>query len=164
MLSKNNINRPDRQLEKALSALVYAIVSLAVSLLMLFIYPQYSIYIILLILLITISCICLSIKIMKASEEAITYGGFANEILSSRETINRIDNRNGETIIENKPANKFFGTDSVIEKLQNNLVDERQNLLNFQRLQLALKSLKTESIVLSLLLENKEKWYKIVIP
>lgn len=163
MLSKNNINRPDRQLEKALSALVYAIVSLAVSLLMLFIYPQYSIYIILLILLITISCICLSIKIMKASEEAITYGGFANEILSSRETINRIDNRNGETIIENKPANKFFGTDSVIEKLQNNLVDERQNLLNFQRLQLALKSLKTESIVLSLLLENKEKWYKITV-
>lgn len=163
MLSKSNIKRPDRQLEKALSALVYAIVSLAVSLLMLFIYPQYSIYIILLILLITITCICLSIKIMKASEEAITYGGFANEILSSREVINRIDNAGGEPIIENNPAKQFFGADTIMKKLQNNLVDERQNILNFQRLQLALKSLKTENVILSLRLENKEKWYSITV-
>lgn len=163
MLSKSNINRPDRQLEKALSALVYAIVSLAISLLMLFIYPQYSVYIILLILLITIICICISIKIMKASEEAITYGGFANEILNSREVINRIDNRSGEPIIENAPAKQFFGASGIMEKLQNNLVDERQNLLNFQRLQLALKSLKTESVILFLRSDSKDKWYNVTV-
>lgn len=163
MLSKSNINRPDRQLEKALSALVYAIVSLAVSLLMLFIYPQYSVYIILLILLITIICICISIKIMKASEEAITYGGFANEILSSCEVINRIDNSSGEPIIENAPAKQFFSGSGIMEKLQNNLVDERQNVLNFQRLQLALKSLKTESVILSLRSDSKDKWYNITV-
>ena len=163
MLSKSNINRPDRQLEKALSALVYAIVSLAISLLMLFIYPQYSVYIILLILLITIICICISIKIMKASEEAITYGGFANEILNSREVINRIDNRSGEPIIENAPAKQFFGASGIMEKLQNNLVDERQNLLNFQRLQLALKSLKTESVILFLHSDSKDKWYNVTV-
>lgn len=163
MLNKNNINRPDRQLEKTLSALVYNIVSLAISLLMLFIYPQYSVYIILFILLITVICICLSIKIMKTGEEAITYGGFANEILSSRETINRIDNSSSEPIIENAPAKQFFGKLKVFEKLQADLIDERQNLLNFQRLQLAVKSLKKESVVLALQNEDNKKWYNITV-
>ena len=103
MLSKNSVNRPDRTLEKVLSALVYTIVALTLSIFMLFVYPQYSLYIILVILSITVLSIGLAIKIMSASEEAITYGGFANEILNSRNTVNRIDNNKGEAIIENQP-------------------------------------------------------------
>ena len=49
MLSKNSVNRPDRTLEKVLSALVYTIVALTLSIFMLFVYPQYSLYIILVI-------------------------------------------------------------------------------------------------------------------
>ena len=57
MLKKNTANRPDRQLEATLSALVYTVVALALSLFMLFVYPQYSLYLIVLILLITVLCI-----------------------------------------------------------------------------------------------------------
>lgn len=163
MLKKNTANRPDRQLEATLSALVYTVVALALSLFMLFVYPQYSLYLIVLILLITVFCIALAIRIMSASEEALTYGGFANEILNSREVVHRIDNNRGEAIIENRPAQKFFEHTSVLEYLQKNLAEDRQNLLNFQRLESALKNLKKEKITLRLVLDDEEKWYDVSI-
>ncbi len=163
MLKKNVINRPDRRLEGTLSALVYTVVALALSLFMLFVYPQYSLYLIILILSITIFCIALSIQIMSASEEALTYGGFANEILNSHEIINRIDNNQGKPIIENQPAKKFFNSMDVLENLQTNLIDERQNKLNFQRLETAVKNLKKEKITLRLLTEDGEKWFSVTV-
>ena len=163
MLSKNSVNRPDRTLEKVLSALVYTIVALTLSIFMLFVYPQYSLYIILVILSITVLSIGLAIKIMSASEEAITYGGFANEILNSRNTVNRIDNNKGEAIIENQPSKKFFQDGKIMDVLQTRLTDERQNILNFQRLELALKSLKPEEVILQLQTDDGNKWYKIKV-
>lgn len=162
MLKKNTVNRPDRRLEATLSALVYTVVALALSLFMLFVYPQYSLYLIMLILGVTVFCITLAIQIMSASEEALTYGGFANEILNSREIINRIDNNRGEPIIENQPAKKFFDGGYVLESLRENLVKERKNQLNFQRLESAVKNLKEEKITLQLLLSEEEKWYDVV--
>ncbi len=162
MLKKNTVNRPDRRLEATLSALVYTVVALALSLFMLFVYPQYSLYLIMLILGVTVFCITLAIQIMSASEEALTYGGFANEILNSREIINRIDNNRGEPIIENQPAKKFFDGGYVLESLRENLVKERKNQLNFQRLESAIKNLKEEKITLQLLLSEEEKWYDVV--
>ncbi len=163
MLNKNNINRPDRELEKVLSALVYTVVALVLSMFMLFIYPQYSLYIIVIVLAISVLCIGLAIKIMSASEEAITYGGFANEILNSHSTINRIDNNKGEAIIENSLSKKFFQDTTVLTSLHTRLIDERQNILNFQRLELALKSLKSENVILKLYSNAEEKWYKVKV-
>lgn len=163
MLNKHNINRPDQELEKVLSALVYTIVALVLSMFMLFIYPQYSLYLIVVILGISVLCIALAIKIMSASEEAITYGGFANEILNSRSTINRIDNNKGEAIIENFLSKKFFLNLPVLDSLNSRLIDERQNHLNFQRLELAIKGLKPENVILKLNIDNEEKWYRLKV-
>ena len=165
MLKKNTVNRPDHQLEGTLSALVYTVVAMALGLFMLFVYPQYSLYLIVLILLITVLCIALAIRIMSASEEALTYGGFANEILNSREIINRIDNNKGEPIIENQAAKKFFSGEPVLESLHKNLEDSRQNQLNFQRLEVARKNLKKEKVTLQLVSDTDDsaKWYTIAL-
>lgn len=163
MLNKNSVSRPDSQLEKMLVGLVYAVVGMTLSLLMLFIYPQYSLYIIVLTLFLTMLCIGLAISVLSASEKALTYGGFANELLNSRDIAKRIDNNRGEAVIENMPAKKFFGTMPVLEKFRESLWDERSNLLNFQRLEFALKSLKSESVCLMLISEGAEEWYEVSI-
>ncbi len=142
MLGKNSIHRPDRQLEKMLIALVYSVVAMSLSILMLFIFPQYSLYLLVLILVITILSILLTINVLSASETALTYGGFANEILNSNDIIRQINNNQGYPIIQNLPAKKFFANFTVLEKLKSLLVEERQNNLNFQRIEQALKSLK----------------------
>lgn len=161
MLKKNTAIRPDRQLEVTLSALVYTVVAMALSLFMLFVYPQYSLYLIVLILLITVLCIALAIRIMSASEEALTYGGFANEILNSRDVINRIDNNKGEPIIENQPAKKFFEETEVLPFLRENLGSGRRTKLDFQRLEAAIKNLRKEKVTLQLILKEEEKWYEV---
>ncbi len=161
MLRKNASIRPDRQLEKMLISLVYALVMMTISLMLLFVYPQYSLYLLSLVLFLTVLSIGLAISVLSASEEALTYGGFANEILNRRDVIRRIDNNQGLAVIENEPAKKFFGGNSVLEKLKSALFDERQNQLNFQRLELALKGLKKEKVRLSLQTDKGESWYEV---
>ena len=141
MLKNNSINRPDRQLERTLIALVYSVVAMSLSILMLFVFPQYSLYLLVLILVITILSILLSISVLSASENALTYGGFANEILKSNDSIRRIDNNEGYPVIQNVPAQTFFENANILEKLKSMLIEERQNILNFQRLEQALESL-----------------------
>ena len=140
MLNKNSIHRPDRQLEKTLVSLVYSIVAMSLSILMLFIFPQYSLYLLGLIFVITILSILLAISVLSASENALTYGGFANEILKSNDIIKRIDNNEGYPVIQNLPAKSFFAEKNILQELKGMLVDERQNRLNFQRLEQALKT------------------------
>ena len=142
MLNKSSIHRPDRQLEKTLIALVYSVVAMSLSVLMLFIFPQYSLYLLVLILVITILSILLAISVLSASENALTYGGFANEVLKSNDIILQIDNNEGYPVIQNQPAKSFFSGENVLEKIKNSLINERQNILNFQRLEQALKNLK----------------------
>ncbi len=163
MLNKNSIHRPDRQLEKTLVALVYSVVAMSLSVLMLFIFPQYSVYLLVLILINTILSILLAISVLSASENALTYGGFANEILKSNDIVRRIDNNKGEPIIENNPAKSFFDSGNILEKLKTIIVDERQNHLNFQRLEQALCSLKNENVSIEVNIENRTRWYKIAV-
>ncbi|MBQ7304327.1 MAG: hypothetical protein IJW75_05385 [Alphaproteobacteria bacterium] len=163
MLNKNSIHRPDRQLEKTLVALVYSVVAMSLSVLMLFIFPQYSVYLLVLILINTILSILLAISVLSASENALTYGGFANEILKSNDIVRRIDNNKGEPIIENNPAKSFFDGGNILEKLKTIIVDERQNHLNFQRLEQALCSLKNENVSIEVNVENRTRWYKIAV-
>ena len=115
MLNKNSIHRPDRQLEKTLVSLVYSIVAMSLSILMLFIFPQYSLYLLGLIFVITILSILLAISVLSASENALTYGGFANEILKSNDIIKRIDNNEGYPVIQNLPAKSFFAEKNILQ-------------------------------------------------
>lgn len=163
MLKTKASSRPDKQLEKSLIALVYAVVALAFCLMMLFVLPQYSLILLILTLMMAVVSIGLAIGVINNSEEALTYGGFANEILSSLDVIKRIDNNQGEPIIENKPAEKFFKTQNIMTRLNKALFDERQNKLNYQRLELALKSLKKESVNLYLINDGQEEWYTVSV-
>lgn len=163
MLKTTSSNRPDKRLEKNLIALVYAVVMLAFCLMMLFIFPQYSLVLLCLTLISAVVSIALAIGVLNSSEEALTYGGFANEILNSPNIIRRIDNNKGDPIIENEPARKFFKGGNVLENLRERLFDERQNLLDFQRLELGLKSLKREKVTLNLVSEGREEWYRISV-
>lgn len=163
MLNKTSTHRPDRYFEKTLLALVYSVVAMSLSVLMLFVFPQYSLYLLVLILVVTVFCILLSISVLSASENALTYGGFANEILRSNDVICRIDNNEGFPIIQNEPATDFFANITVLEKLKAFLVDERRNKLNFQRLELALKSLKNEQVLLELDIDGQNQWYEVAL-
>ena len=163
MLNKNTIHRPDRYFEKTLLALVYSVVAMSLGVLMLFVFPQYSLYLLLLIFVITVFCILLAINVLSASENALTYGGFANEILRSNDIIRRVDNNEGLPVIQNEPATDFFSGANILEKLQSVLVDERRNKLNFQRLELALKSLKNEKVLIELNVDNKSQWYEVFV-
>ncbi len=163
MLNKHSIHRPDRQLEKTLIALVYSVVAMSLSVLMLFLFPQYSLYLLILILGITILSILLAISVLSASENALTYGGFANEILKNNDVMRRIDNNEGYPVIQNNPAKSFFEGSDILEKLKSMLIDERQNHLNFQRLEQALKSLKNEKVPVELNYDDKNRWYEVSV-
>ena len=163
MLNKNSIHRPDRQLENTLMALVYSVVAMSFSILMLFIFPQYSLYLLVITLIVTIICILLAINVLSASENALTYGGFANEILKTQDIIQRIDNNEGYPVIQNNLAKSFFANLSVLEKIKLIHIDERQNNLNFQRIEQALKSLKHEKVAIAVENENKTEWLDVSV-
>lgn len=163
MLKAKTAYRPDRQLEKILISLVYSVVAMAVCLLLLFAFPQYSLPLLGAIFVTVIVCIALAISVLNASEEALTYGGFANEILNSPDLIKRIDNNIGEPIIENVPAQKFFQGGKILEELRSKVFQERENLLNFQKIELAVRNLKKECVVLNLINNQDEEWYEVSV-
>ena len=77
MLKDINRRRPDRQLERNLVFLAYAIMLMSLSLFALFLYPQYTFYIIISIVVWNILCILITIRILKVSENAIGFGALA---------------------------------------------------------------------------------------
>lgn len=161
MLKSRAPERPDQQLESTLIALVYALIALTISLLLLFIYPQQFLVLILAIIIITALSIGLAIRVLSASENAIAFGGLAQEIMESHDIIKRIDNADGTPIIDNLPAQKFFVSDQkIIDFLAENLSEESDET-DFERLKEALKNLREEEVSLSLNLDNQNVWYKI---
>ena len=87
MLKDINRQRPDRQLERNLVFLAYAIMFMSLSLFALFLYPQYTFYIIISIVVWNILCILVTIRILKVSENAIGFGTLAAEILNDKKNI-----------------------------------------------------------------------------
>ena len=92
MLKNINNRRPDRQLERNLIFLAYAIMFMSLSLFALFIYPQYSLYIVISAVVWNIMCIFGTIRILKVSESAIGFGTLAAEILEDKSKYYRVDN------------------------------------------------------------------------
>ena len=79
MLCSLKTHRPDKLLQKRLLQLAYSLIALAAAIILFMVYPEYYLYLILSMLILCIFCLALTIKTLRAGEEAISYGGFANQ-------------------------------------------------------------------------------------
>ena len=171
MLCSSKINnRPDKQLQSCLIKLAFALVFLTTAIILFFLYPEYHLYLIGITTLLTSYCLIATIKTLDAGEAAISYGGFANEIIRNDFEIRRIENPAGETIIQNDPAKDLLKTDTVLTFLERYLAEGPSNKAAFYRLHTAKQNLGTEKVVLSLNLHasserifNELEWYEISI-
>ncbi len=163
MLKGKSYARPDKQLETMLIGLVYALISMALSILMLFVFPQYSLVFLGLTLFMTVFAILIAIMLISESETALTYGEFANVILEDKELIARIDNANFEPVIENQKAFKLFQEHQILNYFRKRLVDEQSNLLNLDRLSKALQTLKEENVLIETVEEGSCRWYQVAL-
>ena len=149
MLKDINNRRPDRQLERNLVFLAYAIMFMSLSLFALFIYPQYSFYIVLCVIIWNVLCILVTIRILKVSEHAIGFGALAAEILNDKNKYCRVDNSKGEAIIANKLAREYFGDQPVLTFFEKNIIDTAANKLDLQKLTSAISKLQTVTVTFS---------------
>ena len=168
MLCSLKTKRPDKQLEKRLLLLAYALVALTITIILFMIYPQYFVYLTLLTVFMSSFCLLSTIKTITAGEEAISYGGFANELMKDETAGRRIDNAAFEPVMENDAAADLFKGAPVMEFLRQHLSDNRQNKPAFGRLQAAIENLSREKVTLALDLSHEahkifgsETWFEI---
>ena len=167
MLQNVKISRPDRLLQKRLIGLAYSLVALTAALILSIVFPQHLILLLGLTATITVFALALSLLTLKAGEKAISYGGFANEIIRLSSQAKRIDNSLGRVVIENDRAKELFGEGSILAFLQSRLsADNRNNPLAFQRLKNAFQNLSGEKVTLSLKLGSEpenETWFEVIL-
>lgn len=168
MLKDINRRRPDRQLERNLVFLAYAIMLMSLSLFALFLYPQYTFYIIVSIVVWNILCILITIRILKVSENAIGFGALAAEILNDKNKYHRIDNAMGAPILANKAALDYFKNDSVLDFLEHNIIDSAANKLDLQKLLSAVNKLQEATVRVSICPSKNsvfvaEEWLKVSV-
>lgn len=168
MLKDINNRRPDRQLERNLVFLAYAIMFMSLSLFALFIYPQFSFYIVLCVIVWNVLCILATIRILKVSEHAIGFGALAAEILNDKSKYCRVDNSKGEAIIANKLAREYFGDQPVLTFFEKNMIDTAANKLDLQKLTSAISKLQTVTVTFSVNPRKNsvfvtEEWFKVSI-
>jgi len=161
MLKKEELYRPDRQLEKMLVSLVYALIALALSVLMLFVFPHYSLLFLGLTLVLTSMVISMAIVLISSTERTLTYGGFANVILESKEKICRIDNADLYPVIENKLSADFFKQQSILSFFKQYIFHDSPNELNLERLEYAVDQLKQENVLIEVFLKNETRFFDI---
>lgn len=168
MLKNINNRRPDRQLERNLIFLAYAIMFMSLSLFALFIYPQYSLYIVISAVVWNIMCIFGTIRILKVSESAIGFGTLAAEILEDKSKYYRVDNAKGEAILLNKPAREYFKDMPILTFLEKNVIDSAANKLDLQKLHSAVSKLQQTTVTLSVNPDKNsvfvaEEWLKVTV-
>ncbi len=150
MLRDINNRRPDRQLERNLLFLAYAIMLTSLSLFALFLYPQFSFYIIILVVVWNVMCILITIRILQVSENAIGFGALSAELLNDKAKYNRVDNSEGEAIIINRAAAEYFQNMPIIPFLEQNIIDSPANKMDLQKLVSAVNKLQATTVELSL--------------
>ena len=151
----NNNSRPDKALQHTLIKLSITLILLSLSILSFFMLPQYLLYDLGITIVLTITCFILTIKTLKSGEAAISYGGFANEIIRLSPFAERIENPDGESIIQNKTANDLLGTESALKFIQKYLAESSANKTSLDRLNNALNNLNSEKVIVSLLLNQQ---------
>ena len=170
MLCSSKTKRPDKRLEKRLLFLAYSLVALTAVEILFLLYPEYFLYLTLLLVALSAFCLLSTIKTLNAGEEAISYGGFANELMQDREQGRRIDNASFEPVLENDLARDFFKSGNICDFLSAHLSDNRQNKNAFSRLQTALNNLTAEKVNLALWQHRddkqvfgREEWFEISV-
>ncbi|MDD4556355.1 MAG: ATP-binding protein [Alphaproteobacteria bacterium] len=170
MLCSLNSKRPDKILNRRLLALAYTLIVLAISIAVLLVYPEHYSYAVIFVILVLCTCVYLSIKTISAAEEAISYGGFASEIIRNNSNIRRIDNAQGEPVIQNNIAEDFFKNENILNFIENNLSSDSNNKIEFNRLQSACQNLIKTKVTLSLSLNQNsdkifenEEWFEIEV-
>lgn len=168
MLCNSKINnRPDKLLQSSLIKLSFSLVSLTIVIIVFLLYPQYHLYLIILSAVVSCYCLIATIKTLDAGEAAISYGGFANELIHNSSLACRIENPQGEVIIQNDIAKDLFKNSTVINFLEQNLSEENANKSAFYRLQSAYQNLCRQKVILSLnssaadRVSNSYEWYEI---
>ena len=156
MLCSSRINnRPDKILQSALLRLAFALIALTLSLIWFFSCPQHQLYSTLTTSVITVYCLITAIKTLTAGEAAISYGGFANEIIRNDSNAVRIENPSGEIIIENEPAKDLLKRTDILSFLEKYLAEGSDNRAALYRLQTAKRNLCSEKVTLSLILKHQ---------
>ncbi|MBP3418256.1 MAG: response regulator [Alphaproteobacteria bacterium] len=170
MLCSLKTHRPDKLLQKRLLQLAYSLIALAAAIILFMVYPEYYLYLILSMLILCIFCLALTIKTLRAGEEAISYGGFANEIIKNEFKARRIDNAAGEPVIQNDVARELLKNEPILEYLEKQLSENRLNKAAFYRLQTACRDLAAEKVTLALNLHHDrdrifadEEWFEITV-
>lgn len=170
MLCSLKTHRPDKLLQKRLLQLAYSLIALAAAIILFMVYPEYYLYLILSMLILCIFCLALTIKTLRAGEEAISYGGFANEIIKNDFKARRIDNAAGEPVIQNDVARELLKNEPILEYLEKQLSENRLNKAAFYRLQTACRDLAAEKVTLALNLHHDrdrifadEEWFEITV-
>ena len=168
MLRDINKKRPDRQLERTLLLLAYAIMLMSLSLFALFIYPEYSLYIIVSIVIWNVLCILITIRILQVSETAIGFGALSAEILNDKNKYYRVDNSTGEAILINRAAAEYFQNTPILKFLEQNIIDLPANKMDLQKLTSAINKLQSATVELSINPKKDsvfvaEEWLKVSI-
>ncbi len=165
--SKTN-NRPDKQLKSHLILLAYSLVAVSISLISLFIYPEYFMTLILSTIFFIVLCLIFTIQTLNSAEHAMSYGGFANEIIKNDFKLKRIENSDGEAVLQNTPAAEFFQQIPVLTFLEHYLTDDTKNKNAFQRIKNACSNLTPEKTTISLSLHDmeskifgNEEWFEV---
>ncbi len=156
---KNN-NRPDKLLQQKLGWLAFFIVLSTLLMFIMLVFPKY----LLLEIALATATVMLSLffiaQVLYAAEDAINYGGFANEILNNDRKIKRVDNATGMMILQNKKAETFFENKKVITFIEKNMQQNQNNQSALHRLKTAIKTKICEQVVMEF--ENGE-WYEIIL-
>lgn len=148
--------RPDKSLQQSLIKLSVVIIFLSATILTFFIFPGYLLYSFIATILLTITCFILTITTLKSGEAAISYGGFANEIIHCSPFAERIENPSKQIIIQNQTAADLLQQENVLNFIKNHLSEGSANKSAFSRLQKALTTLSQEKVILSLLLNQQD--------
>ncbi len=168
MLCSLKTPRPDKILQKRLICLAYSLIGLTAALVLFLMYPEYRLLLVFTFILTTVCCLSLTIKTINAAEEAISYGGFANEIIRNDFEIIRIDNPGGEPVLQNDRAKEMFHDEPLLAYLEKHLSSHPGNKTSFYRLQTAYTNLASEKVTLALNLHHdetkifaSEEWFTI---
>lgn len=162
MLCNSKIPRPDRVLQNRLILMAYCLGLLLISIVALVVIPEHFLYVFPCILFFVIFLFVLTLRVIKSAENAISYGGFANQIFKNDTKIKRIDNVLGEVVLENLKSNDLFGTFKVLSFLEQHIQKESNNQLALNKLQKAVLNLNSEKVELSLQLDFVE-WFEVSI-
>ena len=157
-------------LQKRLIWLAYALIGLTIALVLFLMYPEYRLLLVFTFILTTVCCLLQTIKTITAAEEAITYGGFANEIIRNDDEIIRIDNPDGEPVLQNEAAEEMFHGEALLAYLEKHLSAQDANRTAFHRLKAACADLTREKVTLALNQRHddakifaSEEWFTISV-